>query len=236
MSKGFIERLLPSQPILRRDFKGKDEEYYSILYETVTKYSGIKPIKEQFKVCETPQFQMEELASSPVVAQFLQFLILVKQPKSILEIGTFIGTSTMAMARVLPEGGNILTIEKYDHFAEIARKNFIDNDLIGKIELVIGDALEEVRALEKGKTFDMVFLDGNKENYFKYFDLLDQFVSSGGLFIVDDALFHGDILNDTPQCEKGLGVKKLLEKIKASKKYHRILCPVWNGIMLMYKL
>jgi predicted O-methyltransferase YrrM len=161
-------------------------------------------------------------------------LILLKKPKKVLEIGTFIGLSTMCMAKCLPEGGQIITLEKFDYFCRIAEQNFQNNGLTDKIKIIEGDALEELKKLQSEK-FDFIFVDGNKEKYKEYFELLEPYLEDGGLFVVDDVLFHGDVLNELPKTEKGKGVKKFLETVKSREDYIKILLPIRNGMMLMYK-
>ena len=89
------------------------------------------------------------------------------------------------MARALPKGGSLTTVEKFSEFAEICRQNFDNNFLTDKITLLEGDAMEVLPELE-GQAFDFVFLDGNKERYAEYFELLDKLVTPQGLIVVDN--------------------------------------------------
>jgi caffeoyl-CoA O-methyltransferase/O-methyltransferase len=139
------------------------------------------------------------------------------------------------MAKVLPEGGRLTTIEKYDEFARIAAENIRNNGLSERIDIICGDAFDELPKLDPNQLFDFVFLDGNKERYLEYFKLLDPRLRPGGLMIVDDVLFQGDVLNDEPKTEKGIGVKRFLQAVESADQYTKILLPISNGLMLMYK-
>lgn len=230
----FEETILPVQPVNREYFEGGDELLIKALAQITCQFSASQNPSEEFNLQEAQGFTTELFASNPLSLQLLQMLIVLKKPKKVLEIGTFIGLSTMCMAKCLPEEGEIVTIEKFDYFCRIAEQNFQNNGLTNKIKIIEGDALEELQKLGSEK-FDFIFVDGNKEKYKEYFELLDLHLAESGLFVVDDVLFHGDVLNEEPKTEKGRGVKKFLEYVKSREDYIKILLPIRNGMMLMYK-
>jgi len=129
----------------------------------------------------------------------------------------------------------VVTIEKFDHFAGIARRNVAANGLTGKVTVLDGDAFAVIDKLPKDKPFDMLFIDGNKERYAHYFQALEPLLRPGGLAVIDDSLFHGDVLNAPPRSEKGAGVKSFLDVAAACKDWLRLLVPISNGTMLMIK-
>lgn len=180
-------------------------------------------------------FTIEEMASSPMVLGFLQWLIDVAGVRRILEIGAFVGVSSMYMAEALPPGGELITIEKFDHFAEIARKIFSNYGFDGIISLIHGDAAEMIQTLDPAKPFDLVFIDGNKERYAEYFDDVAPLVRPGGIIVTDDALFHGDALNRSPESDKGRGVQAFLARAASATDWRRSLIPISNGLVLMRK-
>lgn len=231
----FRDRILPNQPLHREQFEGSEQEFYAALYETLERFSGMRSPEEEFRLHTSDQLSTQLIASSPIALRFLQVLILLKRPRRILEIGTFIGLSALSMARVLPENGRIVTIEKYAHCAELAHRNFATNGLDDKIELIYGDAMEVLRRFESSQRFDMIFLDGNKERYHEYFALLDPLLVPQGLLVVDDVLFLGDVLNRRQKTAKGLGARLFLEAVETRQDYQKILLPLGNGIMLLVK-
>lgn len=231
----FEETILPVQSINREYFDGGDELLIKALAKITCEFSSDKNPSEEFNLQEAEGFTTELFASNPLSLRLLQMLIFFKKPLKVLEIGTFIGLSTMCMAKCLPEEGQIVTLEKFDYFCRIAQQNFQNNGFSSdKIKLIEGDAFEELKKMNSEK-FDFIFVDGNKEKYRDYFELLEPYLEKGGLFVVDDVLFHGDVLNENPKTEKGRGVKDFLDCAKAREEYIKILLPIRNGMMLMYK-
>ncbi len=227
--------MLPTQPILSELFQGSETDLLSAMYAAVMNYAALELPTDEFKIERSDRISVEEMASSPTMLRLLQCLIRIRRPKRILEIGAFLGISAMYMAKALDEDGKLVSIEKFDHFAEIARRNFEANGLSEKIQLINGDAFEVLRTFPVDERFDLIFLDGNKERYDDYFSILDPLLLSGGLFITDDVFFHGDALNSSPKTEKGAGVRRFLELTTTYKNYHRVILPVANGFMLMLK-
>ena len=172
------------------------------------------------------------MGSNPVSLQFLSFLIKLIKPKTILEIGTFIGISAMEFSSASPKGTKIYTYEKFKEFSDIAKKNFKANKL-NNIEIIEGDANEKI--IQNNKKFDFIFLDGNKENYLNLFKLTINKLSKKGIYVVDNVFNQGDSLNKYPQTAKGRGVKKLLNYIKIQKNINCSVIPVYDGIILIQK-
>jgi predicted O-methyltransferase YrrM len=227
--------LLPSQPANNEHYAGPADDYYPRLLEAVLKASGAKLPVEEFDVELSDQVPLEEMASSPIGLRFLQMLVRLIGARRVLEIGTFIGLSAMAMARAMPEDGQVVTIEKYDHFAAIAQRNFARNGLAGKVTLLEGDAFEVAGRLPPDELFDLIFIDGNKERYAQYFHKLKPKLRPGGLAVVDDCLFHGDVLNARPSTEKGAGVAAMLDVAAGLDDWWRLAVPIGNGVLLMIK-
>jgi len=230
---GFADKLLPDQEEHTYYFKGPD--YVEALYTSICHASGIESPHEEFVLDYTEKFTVEEMASNPVNLRFLQFIVKISGAKRILEIGAFIGVSAMYFAKALPEGGEVVTIEKFDHFAAIARRNFERNGLAKKIRLIEGDAFDAIAKLPRNEKFDIVFIDGNKERYKQYMELTEPLLSAKGIMMVDDVFFHGDAINAKPTTEKGEGVKAVLDYAAGLKGWLRITLPLANGILMMVR-
>ena len=117
------EKIIPNQKFITDLYKEKSPIEKSIL-EFILNVCKIKPPKERFLLEESELFSIEEMASSPIALMFIEFLLKIINAKRVLEIGTFVGVCSLSMARIIPEDGKIVTIEKFDKFAEIAKKNF----------------------------------------------------------------------------------------------------------------
>jgi caffeoyl-CoA O-methyltransferase len=227
------DKLLPDQPLNNAYFKGGD--YHHTLYDLIVRTSGLQPPLESFNLVLSDRVSIEEMASNPVQLRLLDLIVRLMQPKRIIEIGAFIGLSAMTMARAMPTGGQLTTIEKFDHFADICRRNFEANGLADRITVVQGDAFEALEKIPKGELFDLAFIDGNKERYAHYFETLEPRVRSGGLILVDDIFFHGDVLNARPTTEKGEGCKRFMELAARRTNYVKLALPLCNGLMMMLK-
>ena len=127
---------------------------------------------------------------------FLHLLIKISKIKTILEIGTFTGLSTLSMALALSEKGSIFALDKNRDTSNIALNFFKKAAQDHKIKMIIAPALESLKNLtyEKHK-FDFVFIDADKENYKNYFNHSIELVDKDGLIVIDNVLWHGEVVN-----------------------------------------
>lgn len=226
------DKLLPNQPFNSDQFSGSGSVEKS-LYETIMWSTGLANPEQRFKIERTELFTIEQMASSAVALGFLAWLLKVISAKRVLEIGSFVGVSAMHFADALPADGRVVTIEKFDHFAAIARRNFAANGFEDRIELIDGDAHEVLPTVKDRGPFDFAFIDGNKERYADYFRLVEPMMSPHSIVVVDDVFFHGDALSSEPMSEKGRGVRAFLELAANSPAWQRAILPLSNGMMLM---
>lgn len=231
----FRDKLLPDQPILRDYFDGDEADFAAAMYDSLITFGGIQLPMKQFDLLEVQDFPLASMVSNLSLLELIRLLIFMKRPARILEIGTFVGVSAMYMAAALPAEGRVVTIEKFDVFANVARQNFVRNHLDHKINLICGDAFEELKKGDFFQNFDLIFLDGNKEKYADYFALLDPLLKPNGLMIVDDIFFQGDVLNHVPKTEKGLGARRFLEETASNTNYHKAILPLGDGVAIMLK-
>lgn len=229
------DKILPNQKFNSDLFVGTASELNRSIYETVMDVCGLQYPIDEFKLTHTPMFTIEQMASSGLSLHVLKFLINLTGAKRVLEIGAFIGVSAMSFAKALPSDGHVVTIEKFDHFAEIANKNFVENGLADKITLLQGDAFEVLGGLDEEKPFDFVFIDGDKERYADYFRMVEPLLSEEALVVIDDALFHGDVFNENQSTEKGAGVLRALEQARESSGYKKMFLPISNGVLMLKK-
>lgn len=188
-----------------------------------------------FKLSKHDKVDFENMSTPPLQLALLKFLIDVTQSKTVLEIGTFIGNTTMHLAKFIGPGAHVTTIEKFDEFADIAEKNFSDNQLTDNITLLRGDACALMPEL-KDAYFDLIYVDGDKGKYPELTRIAERKLSSSGVILVDDIFFHGDALNTQPKTDKGEGCKALLEHYKDIEGFSKYLLPVYNGMLLLKKI
>ncbi|MFI3213404.1 MAG: O-methyltransferase [Eubacteriales bacterium] len=148
---------------------------------------------------ETYLNELEEYALAtyvPIIRtemqSFLKFLLAMKQPHSILEVGTAIGFSALLMSEYSPKGCHITTIEKYEKRIPLARENFKKYNKEDHITLIAGDAMEVLQNLEG--TYDLIFMDAAKGQYIHFLPNILRLLKSGGLLVSDNVLQDGDII------------------------------------------
>ncbi len=228
----FSEKLLPNQnenKKLYSDSVSHEDRMYDVI---VNGCDMIDPNAE-YVLQAHKDFSIEDMSTSPVYFSLLKTLITLKPYKNILEIGTFLGTTALNFSNIVGKDGRVVTIEKFDEFANVAKQNFSNNCKYNNIKLLVGDALEIIKEMKGKETFDFVFLDGNKENYYDYLILLVELLDDGGTIVVDDIFFHGDALNEKPSTEKGRGVKKVLDNLDRFNDYQKTIIPIGNGCLLL---
>jgi caffeoyl-CoA O-methyltransferase len=227
------DKLLPDQALNNEYYGGSD--YYRDLYDLIAGCSGLVPLEKAFTLEFSDKFSIEEMASNPVQLRLLELFVRLIGATRVIEVGAYIGLSAMTMARAMPAGGKLITIEKFDHFAAICRRNVAANGLADRIDVIEGDALDVVGRLPQNELFDLAFIDGNKERYVDHFRLVEPYVRPGGIILVDDVLYHGDVFNTTPKTAKGEGVKAFMDMAAGLNVGIRAVLPVCNGLMIIQK-
>jgi caffeoyl-CoA O-methyltransferase len=151
-----------------------------------------------------------QISISPNQGKFLHMLALLRGARRILEIGTLGGYSTIWLARALPEGGKIITLELEPSHAAVAQKNIDLAGLASKTEIRIGNALKLLPQLEAEKTgpFDMIFIDADKPPYAEYFQLALRLSRRGTLIVADNVVRDGKVLDDKSNDEAVKGVRR----------------------------
>jgi caffeoyl-CoA O-methyltransferase len=231
----FADKLLPTCRANSDQYIGPPERYVEELYNLVIRASDITSPADELDLVMSERFTLEEMASNPVAVRLLQMLVWMVGAKRVLEIGAFIGVSTIYFARALPPGGQVVSIEKFDEFAAICQANFSRNGVSDKIDLRVGDAFEIIPNLPSSEPFELIFIDGNKEKYREYMHMTERLLAPGGLIVIDDVFFHGDAVNRPPRSEKGVGSLAAIEAAAEARGYHKLLLPVNNGVMLLMK-
>lgn len=234
--KNYKHTLLPNQKILTKFYKGSNKTFYDDLFKFITESSDFIKPKKKYKLKTSHLHTIEEMASNPLALSFYNFIVSTIDPKNILEIGCFVGLSTMEFANASSKKCKVYTIEKFEHFAEIANYNFKNNNLDKKIILLNGDANEILKKYKFKNKFDIIFIDGNKENYKEIFELSEKLISSKGIFIVDNIFNQGDVFNKKAKTEKGQGVQRLINYLKKRNDLHKSILPFYDGIMLVRKI
>lgn len=159
----------------------------------------------------------------------------------ILEIGTFVGYSTLWMARALPESGTLITLEADAKHADLAQGYFSESEVAGKITIRRGKALESLAAMagEALPPFDMVFIDAAKGEYAEYLTLVTPMIRKGGLIVGDNTLLFGAMAGEKPAHVSEKAVRSMQEfnrKLSDSTLFDSILLPTEEGMTVARKI
>lgn len=158
------------------------------------------------------------------------------KPSNILEIGTFTGYSALCLAEGMQAGGQLITIDKNAELEERVNSYFVKSDYREQLKLVIGNAMELIPSLDL--TFDIVFIDADKENYAHYYDLVFDKVASGGYIIADNVLWYGKVIEKfRKKMDKDTeALINFNRKIQEDARVQNVLLPIRDGLMIARKL
>jgi caffeoyl-CoA O-methyltransferase len=166
-----------------------------------------------------------DMLTGPVAGRFLELLVWAAEPLRVLEIGTFSGHSALSMAAALPPGGRIDACEINPQRAAFAQRYFDRSPHGAKITLHLGPALETIERLEG--TFDLVFIDAEKDGYVAYYEAVLPRLAGRGLIVADNTLASGRVIDGTP------AITRFHEHIAADPRTVQVLLSVRDGMTLI---
>ncbi len=174
---------------------------------------------------------MPRMLSGHLQGRVLSMISYMIKPQRILEIGTYTGYSALCLAEGLSPGGKLITIDINEELEKKVRDHFAQWQ--DKIEYKIGNALDIMPTLNE--IFDLVFIDADKSNYSKYFDLVIDKVRPGGFILADNVLWSGKVLNKNPDNDTK-SIIAFNQKIQHDSRVENVLLPIRDGIMMIRKL
>lgn len=175
------------------------------------------------------------MLSGSVQGKTLEMISRMIKPERILEIGTFTGYSAIAMAKGLPENGKLITIDINEELESFVRKYIEESGMTDKIEFIVGNALEIIPDLEE--SFDLVFIDADKEQYVDYYKLLLPKVRKGGFILADNVFWDGRVLEEDHKSDKETkGVKAFNRFVNEDERVEQVILSIRDGVMLIRKL
>lgn len=232
-----VDRMLPSQPVMRKLFKQtEDSPFYAALESVLLSVLPHTSVETQWDLELKPGVSYASLGSDICTLNFYQLLIRLGGLQQVLELGTYVGVSTLYLAQAVGNNGRVTTVERGQEFYDIACRNFARNGMNNRIRPLLGGALEVLQAeADAGAMYDFVLIDAGKEEYADMLKPALQCLKPGGLVIVDDVFMNGDSLNEVPHSDKGEGVRSMLAAIAAlpADQYHRFILPIGNGTLLI---
>ena len=179
------------------------------------------------------RFVNPNMVSGHEQGKFLEFISMMINPQTILEIGTFTGYSAICLSRGLREEGKLITIELNDELTSFACEYFMKAGADEKIIPMTGNALEIIPKLDL--TFDLVFIDGDKREYTDYYRLVIDKVKPGGFILADNVLWGGKVIEKDTKDPQTLGIINFNEMISRETCIEKLILPLRDGLMLMRK-
>jgi predicted O-methyltransferase YrrM len=171
------------------------------------------------------------MMSGPVQGKFLQLLCRMLKPQCVLEIGTYTGYAAICIARGLPEGGRLVTVEANREYEDTLRHYFAMAQVAEKIELILGDAKTVIPALNE--TFDLVFIDADKVSYPTYYNIVMEKVRPGGFILADNVLWDGKVLNAQTKERDTQALIAFNDIVQNDPRVENVLLPIRDGLMMI---
>ena len=208
------------------------------LPENIQKYisdisQSESPILKELNRYTNSKVILPRMLSGHVQGRFLSMISKLVNPEIIVEVGTYTGYSCLCLAEGLKKNGKIITIEKDEEFASIAKKFFDRSKYKEKISLIIEDATTAIENIRE--KIDLAFIDADKVNYTKYYDMLFPKLKNGGLIVVDNVLWSGKVtqkvIDDETQSIKNFNIK-----VKNDERVENLIVGIRDGIMVCQKI
>lgn len=165
---------------------------------------------------------------TPEQGQFMQLLLRLTGARRTIEIGVFTGYSALITALALPEDGQVIACDISDEWTSLGRPYWQEAGIAHKIDLRLAPALETLNTLTG--PFDFAFIDADKVNYDAYYERCLQLVRPGGLILIDNTLWHGDVINPAKQDADTLAIRAINKKLQADPRIDLSLLPLGDGL------
>ena len=202
--------------------------------EKIKKYIndfGLKldPVQEEIINYNNTLGDIKRMQVDPSQCYFLHLIIKISNIKNVLEIGTFTGLSTLSISLALPDDGKLITLDKNEETNKIATSFFKKAKQDHKIKTIIKPALESLEELKNNK-FDMIFIDADKMNYKEYYERSLEQVNKGGLIIIDNVLWHGEVADEDNLDKYTVNIREFNTYVSKDKRVEQIIVPLGDGM------
>jgi predicted O-methyltransferase YrrM len=209
------------------------------LHDYLLAHSVREPSVLQELRAETAGMTGSGMQIGPEHGRFMALLIELTGARRVLEIGTYTGYSSLAVALALPPEGRIVTCDVNEEYTAVARRYWAKAGVANKVELRLGPGLETLdRMLAAGESgsFDFAFIDADKPNYPGYFERSLQLLRKGGLLAIDNVLWGGEVANPAAVDEDTRSIRALNDRVAADDRVSISMLPLGDGLTLARKL
>ena len=189
----------------------------------------LNPIQEEIINYNKSLGDVKRMQVDPVQCHFLHLMIKVSNIKNVLEIGTFTGLSALSISLALPDDGKLIALDKNEDTNKIAKDFFKKANQNHKIQTIINPALYSLEELSNQK-FDMIFIDADKMNYKKYYEKSLGLINQGGLIIIDNVLWHGEVVDEKNNDKFTINIREFNKFVSEDKRVEQIIIPLGDGM------
>jgi caffeoyl-CoA O-methyltransferase len=191
----------------------------------------LNPVQQEIINYNNTLGDIKKMQIDPSQCYFLHLIIKISNIKNVLEIGTFTGLSALSISLALPEDGKLIALDKNEETNKVALNFFKKANQDHKIKTIIKPALESLEKLKNSK-FDMVFIDADKMNYKEYYEKSLKLIDKGGLIIVDNVLWHGEVADKENLDKYTVNIKEFNTYIAKDKRVEQIIIPLGDGMTI----
>ena len=170
------------------------------------------------------------MLSGHIQGRFLSLISKIKSPLHILEIGTYTGYGTLCLAEGLATNGKIFTIDRNEELINIQNKYFEESGNRDKIIQLTGNAVDILMGLDEN--FDLIFIDADKENYIKYFEIVSKKLNPNGIIISDNVLWSGKVVEESDGDQETNTLKKFNNLLSKDERFQTIILPLRDGLSI----
>jgi len=192
----------------------------------VREHPALARLREQ-----TAPMPMAQMQIAPEQGAFMAMLVKLIGARQILEIGTFTGYSSTAMALAMPEDGRIVCCDVSREWTDVARRAWADAGVADRIDLRLAPATETLATLDDD-SFDMAFIDADKPGYDAYYEGCLRVVRPGGLILLDNTLQDGRVADPSADDDNARAIRALNDKIAGDERVDAVLLPLADGLTM----
>ena len=189
----------------------------------------LNPVQKEIIDYNKTLGDIKRMQIDPTQCHFLHLIIKISNIKNVLEIGTFTGLSALSISLALPEDGKLVVLDKNKETSKIAQNFFKKANQNHKITTIIKPAFESLNDI-KNQKFDMVFIDADKMNYKKYYEKSLGLINQGGLIIIDNVLWHGEVADAKYSDKYTINIREFNQFVSEDKRVEQVIIPLGDGM------
>ena len=210
-----------------------DDVYDYVLAHGVRELAILARLRE-----ETATHPMAQMQIEPLQGAIFRLLVELLDARSYLEVGTFTGYSSLAVALAMPADGSLVCCDVSEEYTSVARRYWAEAGVADRVDLRIGpgiDSLDAMLAEGRENTFDLAFIDADKKSYPDYYERCVRLARPGGVIVLDNVLWGGEIVDMAKQDRDTLALREVNEIVRDDERVTEVLLPVADGMTLARK-